>query len=264
MGSEAEHVKPPDIKDRTGADTLVLFDVDGTLTPSRDIVSREMFNLLLQLRKKVVIGFVGGSNLEKQQEQLGLDGVSVIDMFDYAFPENGLIAYEQGKILERQSFIHWLGEEKHKTFVNFCLKYISELDIPIKRGTFIEFRNGMVNVCPMGRNSSIQERNEFEKYDQIHEVRRKFVSVLREKFDNYGLVFSIGGQISFDVFPKGWDKTYCLKHVKDKGFKYIYFFGDKTYEGGNDWEIYNSPLTIGYSVKTPNDTARIVQELFFK
>ncbi|CCJ29138.1 unnamed protein product [Pneumocystis jirovecii] len=252
-----------DIKDRHGANILVLFDVDGTLTPSRDVVSREMFDLLLELKKKVVIGFVGGSNLEKQQEQLGLDGMSVIDIFDYAFPENGLVAYEQGKLLECQSFIKWLGEEKYKKFANFCLRYMSEIDIPIKRGTFIEFRNGLVNVCPIGRNSSIQERNEFEEYDQVYEIRKKFVNVLREEFKEYGLVFSIGGQISFDVFPKGWDKTYCLRHVKDKGFKYIYFFGDKTYEGGNDWEIYNSPLTIGYSVKTPRDTIRILRRVIF-
>jgi hydroxymethylpyrimidine pyrophosphatase-like HAD family hydrolase len=39
-----------------------------------------------------------------------------------------------------------------------------------------------------------------------------------------------GGQISFDVFPTGWDKTYCLKHVEAEGFKEIYFFGDKTYK----------------------------------
>lgn len=222
-----------------------------------------MFDLLQKLRRKVVIGFVGGSNLEKQQEQLGLHGISVIDMFDYAFPENGLIAYEQGVLLGCESFINWLGEEKYKALVNFCLKYISELDIPVKRGTFIEFRNGMVNVSPMGRNSTIQERNDFEKYDQKHKIRKKFVDTLQKNFSSYGLAFSIGGQISFDVFPKGWDKTYCLKHVKNKNFKRIYFFGDKTYEGGNDWEIYNSPLTIGYTVKEPRDTERILQELFF-
>lgn len=33
-----------------------------------------MQSLLRQLREKVVIGFVGGSDLEKQKEQLGLDG----------------------------------------------------------------------------------------------------------------------------------------------------------------------------------------------
>lgn len=37
-----------------------------------------------------------------------------------------------------------------------------------------------------------------------------------------------GGQISFDVFPEGWDKRYCLQHVEKDGYKTIYFFGDKT------------------------------------
>lgn len=26
---------------------------------------------------------------------------------------------------------------------------------------------------------------------------------------------SPGGQISFDVFPKGWDKTFCLRYVEN-------------------------------------------------
>jgi len=29
------------------------------------------------------------------------------------------------------------------------------------------------------------------------------------------MTFSIGGQISFDCMPKGWDKTYCLKYLTD-------------------------------------------------
>ena len=36
----------------------------------------------------------------------------------------------------------------------------------------------------------------------------------------------LGGQISIDVFPQGWDKRYCLQYLKD--FKEIHFFGDKT------------------------------------
>ena len=57
--------------------TLVLFDVDGTLTPARKTISKEMQDLLVQLRKKVVIGFVGGSDFVKQQEQLGHDGILI-------------------------------------------------------------------------------------------------------------------------------------------------------------------------------------------
>ena len=54
--------------------------------------------------------------------------------------------------------------------------------------------------------------------------------MLREKFADYGLTFAIGGQISSDVFPNGWDKTYCLQHVESEGFEEIHFFGDKTHE----------------------------------
>ena len=84
--------------------------------------------------------------------------------------------------------------------------------------------------------------------------------------------FSIGGKISFDVFPEGWDKTYCLQHVEAEadpskglsGIKYdqIHFFGDATFVGGNDYEIYNDPRTIGHAVKGPEDTVKQLRELF--
>ena len=64
-----------------------------------------------------------------------------------------------------------------------------------------------------------------------------------------------GVQISFDVFPTGWDKTYCLQHVKEHGaFKTIHFFGDKTFEGGNDHEIFEHSDTVGHTVKSWEDT----------
>ena len=66
----------PDFADRENPTTLVLFDVDGTLTPSRQQASEEMLELLEKLRKKVVIGFVGGSDLSKQMEQIGMDGMA--------------------------------------------------------------------------------------------------------------------------------------------------------------------------------------------
>lgn len=58
------------------------------------------------------------------------------------------------------------------------------------------------------------------------------MKVLQEKFSDYGLTFSIGGQLSFDVFPSGWDKRYALAHVEDEGFEEIHFFGDKTHQVG--------------------------------
>ncbi|XVF73237.1 hypothetical protein PTKIN_Ptkin12aG0185400 [Pterospermum kingtungense] len=224
---------------------IALFDVDGTLTAPRKMVTPKMLEFMKDLRKVVTVGIVGGSDLSKISEQLG---ISVINDYDYVFSENGLVAHKDGKLIGAQEFI------------NFTLHYIADLDIPIKRGTFIEFRNGMLNVSPIGRNCSQEERDEFEKYDKVHNIRPKMVSVLREKFAHLNLTFSIGGQISFDVFPHGWDKTYCLRYLEE--FQEIHFFGDKTYKGGNDHEIYESERTVGHTVTSPEDTVEQCKALF--
>ncbi|CAL5436540.1 unnamed protein product [Camellia sinensis] len=113
---------------------------------------------------------------------------------------------------------------------------------------------------PIGRNYSQEERDEFEKYDKVLNIRPMMVSVLREKFAHLKLTFSIGGQITFDVFPQGWDKTYCLRYVDD--FHEIHFFGDKTYKGGNDHEIYEPEQTMEHIVTSPEDTVKQCTALF--
>jgi phosphomannomutase len=240
--------------------TLCLFDVDGTLTPARQSMSPTMRQLLQRLKQKVVVGFVGGSDLAKQKEQLGED---CLQLFDYAFSENGLTAYRLGQPLLSMSFKDYLGEDRLKRLINFMLRYLADLELPLKRGTFIEFRKSMLNVSPIGRNCSQEERDEFEKYDFQEGIRKQFVKVLQEKFSDYDLTFSIGGQISFDVFPRGWDKTYCLRHLETDGFDTIHFFGDKTMVGGNDYELYTHPRVIGHTVRDPLDTMTQLHQLFF-
>ncbi|GAQ44508.1 phosphomannomutase [Aspergillus niger] len=255
MATEAAGIYPA-LQDRPLKGTICLFDVDKTLTPAR------------AAQRAVSHCQVGGSNLPKQQEQLGRNTTDVTTLFDFCFAENGLTAFRLGKPLQSNSFIQWLGEEKYQKLVNFLLKYIANLELPKKRGTFVEFRNGMINVSPIGRNASTEERKEFEAYDKIHNIRRDLVDALKKEFPDYGLSYSIGGEISFDVFPTGWDKTYCLQHVEAEkditgiDYKTIHFFGDKTFPGGNDYEIYSDPRTIGHSVEDPDDTMRQLRELF--
>jgi phosphomannomutase len=141
------------------------------------------------------------------------------------------------------------------------LHYIADLDIPVKRGTFVEFRAGMINVSPVGRNCSQTERDEFEAYDKIHGIRATMVEKLEKEFADMKIKFSVGGQISFDAFPEGWDKTFCLRYVVPEGFDQIHFFGDKTYKGGNDHEIYEDSGTIGHTVTSPEDTMKQVSEV---
>jgi len=128
---------------------------------------------------------------------------------------------------------------------------------------------------------------------QVHNVRKKFIEALQQKLDNHGnekmKQFTImpGGEISIEIVPKGWDKTYCLQHIERLGFQTIHFFGDKTRrvrgsvlesvrvtmewlrltaaicaQGGNDYEIFKDTRTEGHAVKDPEDTLDLVGRMF--
>ena len=45
------------------------------------------------------------------------------------------------------------------------------------------------------------------------------------------------------------DKTYCLRYLENEDYDKIYFSGDKTYEEGNDYEIFIDERVLGNSVK---------------
>jgi hypothetical protein len=43
-----------------------------------------------------------------------------------------------------ESISKFLGEAVLKELINFVLGYFSQLDVPVKRGTFVEYRTGAV------------------------------------------------------------------------------------------------------------------------
>lgn len=146
----------PPLNQRPLKNTIVLFDVDDTLTiprlvrllhslalksksncsnfnPSHHVqpqlttpqpVTPEMLQILSELRHKCAIGYVGGSDLVKQQEQLGTSEINVTSLFDFCFPENGLSGFRLGEKLPSTSFIGWLGEEKYKSLVKWYVEPI--------------------------------------------------------------------------------------------------------------------------------------------
>jgi phosphomannomutase len=223
---------------------------------------------------------------------------AVLDLFDYSFPQNGLQYYKGRDLVTSTSLSDRISDEKATAFVSHVLRRIADLDIPVKTGTFVERRTGMFNVSPVGRNCSQKQRDEFEAYDHVHHVRKTLIADLEATFPELGLQYSIGGQIStvspgqkggwgdggtdgglgrgkdlgfearnvpragFDVFPKGWTKQFALQYVEAEGFTDIHFFGDKTFPGGNDYEIYTDPRVKGHTTDGPEATMRLCRELF--
>ncbi|RCN47686.1 eukaryotic phosphomannomutase [Ancylostoma caninum] len=232
--------------------TVLVFDVDGTLTPARQKIHDDIREFLMSARQRVPLAVVGGSDLAKIIEQLADSKEDLLSQFDYVFSENGLVGFKGTEQFPSKAIQDHIGEEKLQKLINFTLKYFSEITLPVKRGNFIEFRKGMLNLSPIGRSCSQAERDQFVIYDKEHKIREKFVKALQENFADYGLCFVIGGQISVDAYPIGWDKTYCLQYI-EKDYDVIHFFGDKTMPGGNDHAIFEDPRTIGHTVVDPAD-----------
>uniref|UniRef100_T1IKQ5 Phosphomannomutase n=1 Tax=Strigamia maritima TaxID=126957 RepID=T1IKQ5_STRMM len=145
-------------------DVICLFDVDGTITPPRQKISNSMDEFLQKLKQHCTVGLVGGSDISKIADQIG--GINALSKYEYVFSENGLVAYKNGLLFHTQSIASYFDEETLQKFMNVALRKLSEITLPFKRGTFIEYRKGMLNISPVGRNCTQAERDAFEKLDE--------------------------------------------------------------------------------------------------
>ena len=242
--------------------TLLLFDLDNTLTLSRGKATNEMKEMLKNLdTTKYDLGVVSGSDLTKIREQLE----EAVNHFKWIFTENGLVTYfdHQPTPYSSTSLVKHLGEGYYQELVNKCLSHLANTKLPVKRGTFLELRTGLLNICPIGRSCTQEEREEFEKYDKLNLIRQDMCRYLSHSLMHLKLKFSIGGQISIDAFPQGWDKTYCLQFVEGK-YKNIYFYGDNIRPGGNDYEIGFDSRVIPHKVNNWKDTFDLLNELILE
>ena len=87
--------------------------------------------------------------------------------------------------------VEHIGENTMQRLINFCLGYLSKITLPCKRGTFIEYRRGMLNVSPVGRACSQKERDEFSAYDQQHNIRADMVKTLVSEFQGWLKIFKL-------------------------------------------------------------------------
>lgn len=61
---------------------------------------------------------------------------------------------------------------------------------------------------------------------------------------------------------KGEKDSWCKPICEQADSKAVSTF--LSVQGGNDYEIFNDPRTIGFTVYSPEDTARHCREIFFK
>lgn len=238
---------------------MIIFDMDGTITVPAQRITEEMKQWIRKCKDDGFdVSIATGSDYASVLQQIG---ENFLKEFRYVFTVNGTVAHADGKLIQNLRIVDVIPNDILKRLVQFCLMYIAQVDIPVKRGTFVEFRTGLINICPVGRNCSQQEREDFALLDKERGIRKELVRELRARFSNIEtpIKFTTGGQISIDAFPLHWNKSLALEHMKE--YDDIYFFGDSTHEGGNDYEICFHPDVKGTTVKDYRDTIFKLKEL---
>ena len=256
---------------------IVLFDMDGTLTESRQkFDSRELEDALYRLTNKGVhIGIITGSDENYLREQMGeMLEKSSCRYKMHLMPCNGT-KYFKPPSFATQDFIKTyevsMKEDMGSTDYNNLIKQLiysqadaSNYKIPLT-GHFINCRGSLINWCPIGRNATTEDRNKFMEIDRADDLRLKVIEELKEVLSLQDLLskvtIKLGGDTSFDIYPKGWDKTHGLRHFPNWE---IWFVGDRCYENGNDYEIYQSCGERAYKTSGPEDTVRIIDDILEK
>jgi len=248
---------------------VCLMDMDGTLTQPRKKMQKQTLKELIKLKDKFEFGIVSGSDfnyISEQCEELLRSEDIEIDIF----PCNGTKKYVKTNLNWNCEFSvdmkEKIGKERfHK--IMFCLinlqsslyRYAYCKEIPLN-GTFIQYRDSMINWCIPGRGSLEKDREAFKSLDKKHNLRKIMLEKLQSS--NFGfeyLDFALGGSTSIDIYPKGWDKTFCLQHF-DKS-RQIYFIGDKCSPEGNDFHIFEALKPNSFEVKNPQQTIKILNEI---
>ena len=257
---------------------VVLFDMDGTLTPARKEMPTEVFDALLLLLEYSDVGIVSGSPFEyiKQQCHPIFESANHASFKDLlVFPCNGTqkYCYQNGEWI-RSSFLdvrQFIDEDVYQTLMCSLVQkqYICSLlsksyGYPLT-GHHISYRGSMINWCPVGRNATHDDRESFVRADKKYAIRKDALNKLLSMpklADNFS--FSLGGGTSIDIYPHGWDKTYVLNHYPDNIL--FWFIGDRCLEQtGNDKPLYDKLNSIrrntAFQTSGPTQTIQLIKDI---
>lgn len=234
--------------------TKFLFDVDGTLTPSRGKIQEDFRLFMVNFCEKYECSIVTGSDQAKSIEQLG---GYLYDRFRKQFQCNGNQVYENSvtQVYESewklpQECREWMEDKLNKSI------------FPFKTGNHIEERVGMVNFSIVGRNAEDIHRREYVRWDKDREERMSLAKEFNEKFKELNVQAQVGGETGLDVTPVDRDKGQVLQWFPEHT---VYFFGDACQEGGNDYplasKIIENNCGFVYNVKDYHETWNILKEI---
>jgi phosphomannomutase len=209
-----------------------IFDVDGTLTPSRQIITPEFCDFFLAFALENPVYLVSGSDYAKTVEQLGGDILAacqrVYSCSGNSVWENGVEVYASPWTL-------------HSAAINHLKSVLYSSKCPAKTGNHFEHRPGAVNFSTVGRNANLEQRAEYVAFDHATGERESIVDTFNRCFGSkLNCVAHIGGETGIDITQTGCDKSQILRDFEGRP---VHFFGDRCEPGGNDFPLAHAIAT---------------------
>ena len=242
----------------TKKDNCLVFDVDGTITPSREKIDPEYAKVLRELSSKVDIYFLTGSDFAKTKEQLG----------DLTKLAKGCYQCSGNELWVNDELVKSVPEfTTSKVMVQWFKQKLAESSFPYRTGKkHMDLRPGMMNFSIIGRGCTKKKRQEYINYDQKNNGREQLAKDFNEIFKTYNA--QIAGETGIDVCEEGRDKGQVYEPLQEL-YNSIIFFGDDTQEGGNDYpfasKIQSFPHRC-FHVNGPEETfetLKSIERLFF-
>ncbi len=240
---------------------LVAFDLDGTLSQSKQLISEEMFQALKDLSGISKVAVVSGGSFEQIKKQLLFSLPGRIPENFYLLPGEGSERFEYDRNTNEWILTNKenLGTEIRDKVIKTLREIIAskEYGIPEEHfGDYIEDRDTEISFSALGQGAPLDKK---EKWDPDKEKRQKIKKYLEEQVPEVEAF--IAGTTSLDILHRGFNKSKSLHYlIKSLGLKAedVVFMGDAIFPGGNDYSV---SLTDIKSIRVygPEDTLRIIK-----
>ena len=254
---------------------LLVFDLDGTIIPTKSPMDREMSRLFTRLLEVKKVAIIGGGKYGVFKElfvhRLKCDKKLLKNLF--LFPNTSTIFYKYNHGWKKIYFLSLTVDEikRTKKAFNDVFKKIGYEHPKKTYGVLIENRGSQVAFSVYGQDlvkilgkRGVKMKEEWKRKNT--KIKMKIARLAAKKIPD--LEVRAAGYTTIDVTKKGIDKAYGMhqieKHLKIPINK-MFFFGDGIFPGGNDYAIVRTGVDYK-AVKDPEETKKIIREilLFYK
>lgn len=240
---------------------LIVFDLDGTLTPSKSPLRRDMGILLSELLEKRSVAVIGGGTYNQFKAQFvahaKLPPALMKNLFLFPTSSTAFYKYHNGW---RKVYAHGLTRQQKK-------KIFTALKIAFREGGYvkpdkiygklIEDRGSQVTFSAVGQKAPVKIKEAWKRrYDPL---RLRMTAITQKLLPEFEV--RAGGLTSIDVTKKGIDKAYGLKQIKKHlhiPIREMLFVGDAIFPGGNDYAIVRTGVDY-VPVTGPEQTKEIIR-----